>query len=132
MARVVQQRTGPPYLLIIMVFLFLIAATLFVLTYMKADKLTKQLADTEETLEKLAGSDDLRDAKIDRMMSQYDTPPAGEVSKTVVKQFQSQVNDLTRFITGQSKDVAATIAEIEAARTKIKTQRGLVPLYPVT
>ena len=127
MARVVQQRTGPPYLLIIMVFLFLIAATLFVLTYMKADKLTKQLADTEETLEKLAGSDDLRDAKIDRMMSQYDTPPAGEVSKTVVKQFQSQVNDLTRFITGQSKDVVATIAEIEAARTKIKTQRGLVP-----
>ena len=127
MARVVQQRTSPPYLLIIMVFLFLIAATLFVLSHMKADKLTKQLAGTQETLEKLAGSDDLRDAKIDKMMGSYDSPPPGEVSKTVVKQFQSQVSDLTRFITGQSKDVEATIAEIEAARTRTETQRGLVP-----
>jgi len=46
MARVIQQRTSPPYLLIIMVFLFLIAATVAVLFYLDREKANQKAAKT--------------------------------------------------------------------------------------
>ncbi len=68
MARVVTQRTAPPYLLIVMVFLFLIAATLAVLGWMESDKAKKRAIIAERSRQKLGDSADLRYAKVLLMM----------------------------------------------------------------
>lgn len=126
MARVVQQRTSPPYLLIVMVFLFLIAATLAVLSYMKSSDLGKQSAKSSGTLMKVADSQDLRDSKIQQMMGRYDKPPAGEQARTVVKQFQTWLNDMTESVAGQAKDPETVIGEVKATLKKTGLQRGLL------
>jgi len=84
MARVVTQRTAPPYLLIVMVFLFLIAATLAVLGWMESDKAKKRATIAERTRQKLGDSADLRNAKVQQMMDLHDSPPRGQRPKTVV------------------------------------------------
>ena len=127
MARVVQQRTSPPYLLIIMVFLFLIAATLAVLGYMSSDKRGKDLKIVNRQLKKLAGTSDLRNPKIQKMMNRYDTPPPGERAKTVVKQLESQVDQLSKYITGKDTDGKRAIDVAGEVLKKIKGNRGLAP-----
>ena len=127
MARVVQQRTSPPYLLIIMVFLFLIAATLAVLFYMEADKARISTADAQKKLQRLADADDLRDAGIQKMMKDYEDPLPGEVSgKTVVKQFEGRIDILTQLITGTAADPKAAEEQAKVAFQQVGTRRGLV------
>ena len=50
MARVVQRRSNPPYLLIIFVFTTMVATTLFVMKQMKSDELGKQLDKAKQSL----------------------------------------------------------------------------------
>lgn len=54
MARVVQQRGTPPYLLILVVVLFLVSTALAVLFYTRYDEKTRELAATEEALSEKA------------------------------------------------------------------------------
>ena len=53
MARAVQSRTGPPYLLITFVFLFLIAAALAVLGFMGADKAAEDARTKDREISQL-------------------------------------------------------------------------------
>jgi len=53
MARVVQRRGTPPYLLILFVFLFLVSTVLAVLFYLRADERTTALAEREQDLTNL-------------------------------------------------------------------------------
>lgn len=61
MARVVQRRSNPPYLLIIFVFLFVISTALAVMFYLRADKESKAAKDLEASITKLAGEGEVRD-----------------------------------------------------------------------
>ncbi len=126
MARVVTHRTAPPYLLIVMVFLFLIAATLAVLGWMESDKAKKRVAIAERTRQKLGDSADLRNAKVQQMMDLHDSPPRGQRPKTVVKQFQTQVDALVEYLIGQVKDAKVAMNEAEEALEQIGGSRGLI------
>jgi len=127
MARVVQQRTGPPYFLIIMVFLFFVASILAVLFHLEGDKLKKSSAKTAETLKKVAGRDDLQDAKIVQMIKRYDTPEPGERRGiTVVKRLEGKIETLTQLITGTTTTAEGAADKADAAFREIKSRRGLV------
>jgi len=125
MARVVQQRSGPPYLLILMVFLFLIAATLAVLGYMKGNKVQAECDKRAETQNKVARPDDLRDPVIQQMISRYDSPPPGEKRKSVVRQFLDSMEELTALVTGQPTDAGTAIAVAAETLKSIGSNRGL-------
>lgn len=60
MARVVQRRPNPPYLLILFVFLFLVSTTLAVLFYTRQSDAREEVAEIEEKLAKIAESSDLK------------------------------------------------------------------------
>jgi len=127
MARVVQQRTSPPYLLIVMVFLFLIAATVAVLMYLQADKLDKQLATNNATMRELADSDDLRDDQVRQMRTWYNDPPPGEQrGKTAIKRMQDSLDMLTQMMTGQATAPQVAMDAADAAFEEIGSRRGLV------
>lgn len=125
MARVVQQRSGPPYLLILMVFLFLIASTLAVLGYMKSDKLQEQMTRKTELQNKVARADDLENPTIRQLVSRYDSPPPKEKPKTVVKQLLGQIRALSKYLTGQETDAEAAMAEALTVQEAIGSRRGL-------
>ena len=125
MARVVHQRSGPPYLLILMVFLFLAATTVAVLGYMKSDKIQEESEKRAALQSKIASSDDLRDRKVQQLISRYDSPPPGQKRKSVIKQMQSQISDLTRYVAGQEKDAELVIAEATAVLSEIGSTRSL-------
>lgn len=127
MARVVQQRSSPPYLLILMVFLFLIATTLAVLAYMNGNKLQDELKQQSDTQSKVAGPDDLRSDAVRKMIARYDNPPAGERPKSVVKQFLRQVDRLSRLVAGQQTDAEIAIAQATAALQAAGSSQGLAP-----
>lgn len=127
MARVVQQRTTPPYLLIVMVFLFLIASTVAVLMYLHADKMGKQTAKMTETTRQLADSKDLGDDQVRQMMTWYREPPAGDqAGKTVVKRMKETTDLLTQLMTGTATSPQAAIAQSESAFSTIGSRTGLV------
>ena len=62
MARVVQRRNNPPYLLILFVFLFLIATVVAVLMYLKNDELNQSLAEVKGKLDKVGSTSDVATA----------------------------------------------------------------------
>jgi len=100
MARVVQRRTSPPYLLILMVFLFLLAATLAVLGFVKADK---------EADEKAA-----EQARCRKLQAEF-------------KQLQAHARDLARSVSTKEtvKDVEDAEKEALIALKTIESERGL-------
>ncbi|HOF17636.1 MAG TPA: hypothetical protein PK082_01910 [Phycisphaerae bacterium] len=99
MARVVQQRKSPPYLLIIFVFLFLVSATLAVLFYNNFQKAEKIAQDEKAARKKLADAQD--DSKIQGMIRTHDQKIAKrEVAPTVVAQLRKEIGDLAQKITG--------------------------------
>jgi len=123
MARVVQQRSGPPYLLILMVFLFLIAATLAVLGYMKANKVQTECDNRAETQNKIAGSQDLRDPVIQQMIALYDSPPPGQKRKSAVRRLLDDLEALSGLVTNPNDPPPAKTA-IDQAREALKSIGG--------
>ncbi len=89
MARVVQRRSNPPYLLIIFVFLFLISATFAVMTYVNLDKTRKELEGKTVEYTKLAGETD--QAVVKQLV---DLGTKSRPNRTVVGQLRKQVEDL--------------------------------------
>ncbi len=128
MARVVQQRTSPPYLLIVMVFLFLIATTAAVLFYLDSDKLSKQIADETAANEQIADRVDRRDPEVKQMM-------AAQGGKTVIKQFKAEVaaknaeiDELTSLVIGSPTTATKAAKEIKDALGKAGSAReAIVP-----
>lgn len=99
MARVVQQqRSGPPYLIILFAFLFLAATVVAVLMYLEADKAKARLATLEPTNRALAG------AETDNPSVQVMLEQAKSGGTSVVGQLLQQNEHKTQLITGNAKD----------------------------
>ncbi len=116
MARVVQQRTSPPYLTIVFVFLFLVATTLAVLFYLEADKAGKGATEDRDTLGKLASRSELNDSRVRLLMQGRGTA----VGKMLV-----QIENLTAALTGQAGDADEAVEQATAIATQIQSNQGL-------
>ncbi|MDY7010131.1 MAG: hypothetical protein SVV80_05185 [Planctomycetota bacterium] len=68
MARVVQRRGGPPYMVILLAFLFLVSTTLAVLFYVRNDESGKELLREQDRRSELAKKDRKKAADIDEMV----------------------------------------------------------------
>lgn len=106
MARVVQRRTSPPYLLILFVFLFLLSSALAVLFYINADKFSKELVDQKQQYGKVIQPSDASDPVIRDMIDS-----AGKKSApSVVQQLREQVNKLAQGVAGNPNYTTAKAA----------------------
>ncbi|RPI64488.1 MAG: hypothetical protein EHM48_00735 [Planctomycetaceae bacterium] len=103
MARVVQRRSNPPYLLIIFVFLFLVATALFVMKFIEADKTAKELASEREKLARVVHPQD------ESLVNQLS---AKDPAQSVVGQLNKQVDVLVNQIVGKQ-------ATFDAAKTSV-------------
>jgi len=99
MARVVQRRT-PPYLLIVFVILFVIAAAMAVLFANKYSGVQKRYVQTLTLRKQLANNEQLRRAEIRQMVEQYKKSSKAGVPVTVVAQLDSRISTLASAITG--------------------------------
>lgn len=127
MARIVRQHRRPPYLLIIMTFLFMVATTIAVKERAAREEIAKNTADVGKLTRALASEQELRTPKLTSMIDRYEDPPPGEFRKTVVGQFDEKVDDLAAVILtrGASPEQAVTAAR-KATYSDDDQQRGLV------
>lgn len=125
MARLVQQRSDPPYLLIIATFLFLVAAVLAVLFYMDGDKLKKDLAGLRQEKNTLATPRELAGGTIRKMVERYSNPPRGERTKTVVAQFAEREEQASRMIAGAAMPIDQALATGNGALAAVGRQGDL-------
>jgi len=127
MARIVRQHRRPPYLLIIMTFLFLVATTIAVKERAAREQIAQDTADVGKLTEALASEHELRTSKLTSMIDRYVNPPDGDFPKTVVAQFDQKVDDLVAVILtrGASPEQAVTAAR-KATLSDDDEQRGLV------
>jgi hypothetical protein len=116
MARVIQQRSNPPYLLIVMVFLFLVSAALAVYMYIENDKTQKQLAESQDQLDTVINQTQSR-----QMRPQIEA--AAKQRATLVGLQSDQIEQLQSQIALAGSPEAA-IAEAEAVKEQIMAARG--------
>ncbi len=130
MARVVQRRSNPTvvYVLVAFVILFLISTVLAVMQYMEASDLAKQVDEQEQTLDKLATGNDLKKPKVAAIMKAAD-------GKTVVEKLLTQIETLSsrlnaNFSTYQEAQTAWNeLREKEQQENlDLTANRGLLPL----
>ncbi len=140
MARVVQRRPNPPYLLIIFVFLFLVSTTLAVLFYTRQDDAREKLAKKQQELKKLAEDTDFRKGYVKGHMAQKAKPSAtGDIvgvpepdqeadwaeKRTVVTRLDTHLSTLSKEINptliGSEGDVISRF--IEAMKELDKAQK---------
>lgn len=124
MARVVQRRTNPPYLLIIFVFLFLVSTTLAVMFYINQDNEHKSVVQKTDELARLATVAEMSSAQTAAMAKSS----VGTTAKTVLGQKNQQINDLASAITPENPDYGNARTAADEVYTKIKSnvRRGLV------
>ncbi|MBN1553471.1 MAG: hypothetical protein JXA11_01905 [Phycisphaerae bacterium] len=128
MARVVQRRSAPPYLLIVFVFLFLISAILAVLGFMGGGEEKKQNASLKTQVRELQdGNNELKnDVKdlVQRITGQTNLPAASAISVAEKAYENPVVKTITasgRFgLAKELETLAATIAELQNAGEGLK------------
>ncbi len=126
MARVVQQRTSPPYLLIAFVVGFLAATTLAVVFYVKYDNVQEEKAKTQRTLSALASLSQRRNPRIAKIIGSY-RPEGREKTQTVVGQLSSEINKLTESLVGEPTDPENAFTKVEGVYELLGgPRRGLV------
>ena len=127
MARVIQRRKAPPYLLIIFVFLFVAAAALAVHQYIGRSDAQQALEKNQAQTGKVAGDRDLKKPVVRKLMKNYqDKLDRGKVASSVVGQLLKQVADLTQTITGEAMTTEAAIARTEDIYKKLGSHRSLI------
>lgn len=119
MARVVQQRSNPPYLLIVVFFLLLVTIALFVLQYMKADDLTKELAKAQKASAAFVNASQLNDDAVRKMVDE--ASKAG--GQTVVAQLRGEVEGLIREVSQTSTTARDALDKTQGVRLEVQTQR---------
>lgn len=126
MARIVGKRSGPPYLLVVFVILFLMATAVAVLMYLNSDKTEQLAAERAQTLKKLAG-DIARDEKLQAMLKEVEKNAQENPSQThsVLGNMQSQIADLTQAITGASTSAEEAKSAAESAFKRMDVKQGL-------
>jgi len=110
MARVVQRRSSPPYLLIVFVFLFLIAGILAVLFHLKASEANEKYQADKLKWSKFVSDEHLKDNEIQQWLKQYDQ---ADVPQTVIAQLKGQIKNLVQDITGMGGSYEQAKAEID-------------------
>jgi len=118
MARVVTRRSGPPYLLIVFAFLFVVATALAVIFHLEADKLAKQDEEKAKLLEKLATSEERARGGVAKMIDLAESTARSGRTKSVVSQLNDRIGELTQIITGQVTEHKAAVEAVEAARKR--------------
>lgn len=126
MARVVQKRTNPPYLLFMFVFLFLLASALAVMFYLDNEKSTKAAEEAKEELGKYASRTERNRDQIRQMVRLFERPPKGESPKTVCAQLDAQIDKLTKLITGTETSFEEAEIKAKVLQKKIGSFVGLV------
>ena len=121
MARVVQRRKSPPYALIVFVFLFLIASTLFVLQYMKVDEIEKTSLEHLTALKQLANSAERSQPEIQGMIRTFK-----KEGHSVYAQLSQSNSTLTQKMTGTITDAEDAITKADDLFKEIKSNRGLI------
>lgn len=123
MARVVQRRTTPPYLLILFVFLFLIATAMSVMFYINWDKANKDL----DTLRKDAYRT-IQPADEDAAIKAMKDVAAKSSAQTVVQQLKKQVQALAHGITPGQETFEAAKAAMDKEGQKYEGEYGSLGL----
>ncbi|MCK4275184.1 MAG: hypothetical protein KAX78_01635 [Phycisphaerae bacterium] len=100
MARVIQQRTSPPYLAIVFVFLFLVALTLAILFYLGGDKAKKQNAENVDLLAKLVSTSERNETAIQKLTN---TAATSRPRVTVVGQLSNRIRQLAKAMIGEEE-----------------------------
>ncbi len=77
MARIVRQHRRPPYLLIIMTFLFMVATTIAVTERAAREDLIEKTADNGRLNRALASEHELDTPKLTAMVERYENPVEG-------------------------------------------------------
>jgi hypothetical protein len=127
MARVVQRRTAPPYLLVAFVILFLLATAAAVLLWVQTDNLRKSNRQLEDRYRQIATPQEILNPgpAIREMINEYDRSPQ---RMTVLAQQASRIDELSALITGARNGYTAARTTAEQLATDIGTTlgRGLV------
>lgn len=127
MARVVQRRTAPPYLLVTFVILFLLATAGAVLLWVQTDKLRNDNRELQERFRRAATAQELTNPgpAIQEMLREYDRSPQ---RMTVLTQQASRIEELSALITGARTGYSAAKAAADQLAQDIGTTlgRGLV------
>ncbi|MCK4601749.1 MAG: hypothetical protein KAU28_04745, partial [Phycisphaerae bacterium] len=124
MARVIQRRPGPPYLLVLFVFLFIVAAALAVLFYTGKDKVQSELKDEKARRSKVISDDELKGQFVKKMSAEVEKAGPGE-PKTVLAKLHADQRMLTKHITGMVTEPENAQALAEDAYKIIGSRRGL-------
>ena len=129
MARVVQQRKAPPYGLIIMLFLFLVAAGLAVYFHIENDKSQKDKQAEIEARRKLASDSEQEKARIKELLARYEAKArADKIPETVVGQLCTQVDELTQKINGVVTTYDDAVAKTDALYKETGFSGGLIEM----
>lgn len=123
MARVVQRRTSPPYLLILFVFTTVIALVLAVVFWNSADSERKARQEAERNAAALAKSHELNNVTVAPMLEAAKTR-----GPSVVQQFQGVISGLVTQIQGTETTADAALAAAQGIRADLKSDLGLVGL----
>jgi uncharacterized coiled-coil protein SlyX len=127
MARVVQRRTAPPYLLVTFVILFLLATAGAVLLWVQVDNLRKSNRQLEDKYRQAVTAQEiLNPSQATReMINEYDRSPQ---RMTVLTQQASRIDELSALITGARSGYTAakTAAEQLAQDLGTTLGRGLI------
>jgi len=121
MARVVQ-RSSPPYLTILFVFLFVIAAGLAGYFYSVWRDAESKVVSADETMRSVASRTELSDPAISAIKAR-----AGTARRTLVGQMQQDINDLVGQIAGPVGAGMSAAEAIQQART-LAAADGLVAM----
>ncbi|MCL2700671.1 MAG: hypothetical protein FWE88_03130 [Phycisphaerae bacterium] len=121
MARVVQRRSTPPYLLIVFVFLFLIATVVAVLMYLKSDELTAQLAAEKDKTKAVGTTEELNAAR-----ALASGAPKGT---SYLKAYQDELRKLAQLVDSRATaaDAYGRVENLDVAEPFTKN-KGVLPL----
>ncbi len=128
MARVIK-RKGPPYALIVFVFLFLVATTIMVLQMMRADEAEKKVEELQSTLNALASPQERENPEIISMIREYNQARqrGGQEARTVVEQMDNNISELTKLILGVPTSTQEAITSVEEqVYAQLEAKRALI------
>jgi hypothetical protein len=129
MARAVAQRKQVPYLLIVFVFLFFVAAILAIVRHMDGKEQAKIVAQLTRKIDVLALDHQLDDPTISSLMDEVNV---GNEDSRVIPQLQQRIADLDKVITGEKTTYANALNVANAALADHGGQPSLLALVEQT
>ena len=126
MARAVPQRKQIPYLLIVFVFLFVIAAVLAIICYTEMEEQTLTIAALEQKQDSLATDGQLNEADVVALIDMFRDPEPGQTPVRVIPRLQNRIKELTQAITGQNLSFDSTTKAINDLQQQIASAESLI------